>query len=79
MFVVYILYSQFLGRYYIGHTKDLSKRLARHNKGLVKSTKNGRPWILVYSENYKTKTEAYKRELQIKSYKGGEAFKKLIS
>ena len=36
------------------------------------------PWKIVYTETFKTKSEAYKRELQIKSYKGGNAFKKLI-
>ena len=31
-----------------------------------------------YAETYNTKSEAFKREQQIKSYKSGEAFKKLI-
>ena len=78
MYIVYILKAQLYNRYYIGHTNNLSNRLARHNKGYVKSTKVYRPWILIYTEEFKTKPEAYKRELQIKSYKSGEAFKKLI-
>ena len=65
--------------YYIGHTKNLDKRLKRHNNGLVRATKSGRPWKVIYVEEYKTKQEAYRRELQIKSYKGGEAFKRLIN
>ena len=79
MYKVYILYSKLLKKYYIGHTNNLKERLYRHNRGLVRSTKSGKPWILVYSQSFETKSEAYKRELQIKSYKGGEAFKKLIS
>ena len=78
MYKVYILFSEKIKKYYIGHSENLEKRLARHNKGLVKSTKSGKPWIIVYTEDYPTKREAYKRELQIKSYKKGEAFKKLI-
>ena len=79
MFRVYILESiEKSNKYYIGHTQDLKKRLERHNEGLVKSTKSARPWKIIYSEKYDSKNNAYKRELQIKSYKGGEAFKKLI-
>ncbi len=78
MYKVYILKSLVNGKYYIGHTKNLEARLNRHNGGLVKSTRACRPWEIVYSESKKNKNEAYKREFQIKSYKGGNAFKKLI-
>ena len=79
MYLTYILYSLSTLRYYIGHTQDINERLARHNRGLVRSTKYGRPWIVVYSEEFNTKNEAYRREVQIKSYKGGVAFKKLVN
>lgn len=36
------------------------------------------PWEIVYKESFQTKKEAWLRERQIKSYKGGVAFKKLI-
>ncbi|MFA6587865.1 MAG: GIY-YIG nuclease family protein [Patescibacteria group bacterium] len=78
MFCVYILRSVNFKRYYIGHTSDLNKRVYRHNKGLVKSTKAYTPWKIVYTENLINKSLAYKREIQIKSFKHGEAFKKLI-
>ena len=70
--------SDFTEKYYIGHTKNLEKRLKRHNSGLVRSTKAGTSWIVIYTEEYQTKKDAYRRELQIKSFKSGEAFKKLI-
>jgi putative endonuclease len=79
MHKVYILKSLIKDRYYIGHSGNLEKRLIRHNKGLVKSTKAFKPWKIVYIEDKENKNEAYKRELQIKSYKRGEAFKKLIN
>ena len=75
---VYILKSQVKERYYIGHTKDLEVRLADHNRGKVKSTKAYMPWFVIYTEDHKSKSEAFKREMQIKKYKSGEAFKKLI-
>jgi putative endonuclease len=78
MYFTYIIRSQKTGRYYVGSTKDVSERLARHNGGKNKSTKPGVPWELVVTEEYQTRQEAYRREFQIKSYKGGEAFKKLI-
>ena len=78
MFIVYILFSASKKRYYIGHTENLAQRQKRHNSGLVRSTKNGIPWTVIYSEEYSIKSEAYRRELQMKAYKGGEAFKKLV-
>jgi len=78
MYKIYVLQSLLNKRYYIGHTKNLDKRLKQHNSGKVRSTKNSKPWKLIYTEEFPTKQGAYKRELQIKSYKGGEAFKRLI-
>ena len=64
--------------YYIGCTSNIEQRLAEHNKGKTPSLKNRRPLEMVYVEKYDKREDAYKREKQIKSYKGGEAFKKLI-
>lgn len=50
-----------------------------HNKGKVRWTKAYCPWEIVYTEEYEKKEEAYKREKEIKSYKGGEGFKRLIN
>lgn len=77
-YYVYILRSLKDNRYYIGSTADVRARLNYHNAGLQKSTKSRIPFELVYSEEYDSKTEGLKREKQIKAYKGGEAFKKLI-
>ncbi len=78
MYQVYILKSEKKLRYYVGHSHDFGARLLAHNCGKVRSTKAYRPWIVVYLESCANKQEAYKREFQIKSYKSGEAFKKLI-
>ncbi|MCR4328635.1 MAG: GIY-YIG nuclease family protein [Patescibacteria group bacterium] len=74
----YILKSEVTGKYYVGSCDNLGERLKKHNAGRNKSTKQGIPWKVVYSETFPTKQEAYKREFQIKRYKGGTAFKKLI-
>jgi len=79
MYTVYIIESLSNGRYYIGVTSDLTQRLRHHNSGANKSTKNRGPWITVYSETFTDKKDAWLREQQIKKYKGGEAFKKLLT
>ncbi len=78
MHLVYILYSQSSKHYYIGYTKNITKRLGNHNAGKVKSTKAYKPWIVLHLEMAITKQSAFKREQEIKAYKGGNAFKKLI-
>lgn len=75
---VYILWSDRLHRYYIGSTSDVDRRLKEHNAGKSVYTKGGKPWRLVYNEVSPTKQSAWKREMEIKKYKGGVQFKKLI-
>ena len=78
MYCVYILKSQKTGRYYIGQTESIEDRLMTHNKGVVKSTKNGMPWKMIHTESFSTRSEAFLREREIKNYKGGIKFKKLL-
>jgi putative endonuclease len=66
---VYILKSKKDGSYYVGHTKDLTDRLERHNQGRVRYTKSKGPWKLVYSEEYPARSAAMKREKKIKKRK----------
>jgi putative endonuclease len=73
MFNVYIIRSEVTKKHYIGHTKDLADRLRRHNNSQNKSTKNGVPWEIVYTEEFSTRSEAIKRELEIKK-RGAERF-----
>ncbi len=76
---IYILQSLKDGKYYIGSTADVTARLNFHNAGLQRSTKSRIPFKLILSEEYFSKEDALKREKQIKGWKGGEAFKKLIA
>jgi putative endonuclease len=79
MFTVYILKSITKGNYYIGCTNDIIRRLDEHNANKTRSLKNRGPFELIYQEKYDTLSEGRKREHEIKSYKGGNAFKKLVS
>ena len=78
MYTVYIIKSETGGKFYIGYTKNIIKRLQEHNLGKTKSTKRRGPYKVIYTEVYQDKQSAYKREREIKRYKGGQAFKKLI-
>ncbi|MEK7569915.1 MAG: GIY-YIG nuclease family protein [Patescibacteria group bacterium] len=78
-YTVYILQSRKDGGYYIGQTENLGARVKKHELGQVRSTKNRRPFVLIQSEGYKTRGEARKRENYLKSLKGGNEFKKIIS
>lgn len=78
-YYVYILQSLKDSKYYIGSTSDVEARLQFHNAGLQRSTRNRIPFRLVLSEVFPTKAEALKREKQLKSWKGGRPFVKLLA
>ena len=69
-FFVYVLKSQSSSRSYVGHSKDLSKRVFEHNCNKNKSTRGKGPWKLVYSEEYETRSDASKREQHFKTVEG---------
>jgi len=69
---VYILYSLKDKNFYVGKTNDLYKRLERHFKGLVFSTRNRRPLLLVHCEVFKNADEAFLREKELKYPSAGK-------
>jgi len=78
MYYVYIIKSVKTRKLYKGITDDLRKRFKNHNNGKVKSTKNGRPWELLYYEAFLNKMDARREELFLKSGKGRERIKWLL-
>ena len=79
MYYVYILQSEKDHKYYIGRTNNLHRRIDEHNRGHSASTRSRIPFKLVYFEKYDTINKSIHRERLIKSYKGGNEFKKLIN
>lgn len=77
-FFIYILFSQIKNRFYIGFTSNLEERIIRHNQKSNGFTGNANDWTIVYTENYSSKEEAVKRELQIKSWKSRKKIQELI-
>ena len=56
-------------RFYTGHTNDLNRRLNEHRTGKGAKFCKGKRINLKYFETYLTRSEAMKRELEIKSFK----------
>jgi putative endonuclease len=71
-FWVYVLENQ-RGRFYVGKTDDLNRRVVEHNE--VSATTKGKytpkngPWNLVWSEPHPTRASAMQRERRIKNRK----------
>ena len=70
MYYTYVLYSEKFNQIYVGHSKNLNKRVKEHNLGLSSSTKRYIPWELAYDEKFSTRSEAMKREKELKSSRG---------
>ena len=82
MYHLYILQSETTGRYYIGQTDNLDRRLSEHNDSRYTGSKTTKrftgPWTLMYSEAYTTRHEAMSRERQVKGWKSRKAIDRLI-
>ncbi len=79
MYYVYVLKSAKTGKLYKGSTADLKLRLAKHNTGGVSSTKAFVPWKLIYYEAFINKTDALREEKFLKSGKGRDRIKYLLT
>ena len=75
---VYFLYSEKINKYYVGACTDLDRRLYEHNLGHSKFTSTGKPWELVYKEEWKDLVLAKQRELKIKKMKSRTYIEDLI-
>lgn len=78
MHTVYVLQSEKDGNWYIGCTSNLEKRIVEHNKGRVRSTKTRTPFVVIYTEVYKDKYEAFRKERFYKTAKGKKELKRKI-
>ena len=79
MMKVYVIRSEKDGRFYVGMTSNLERRILEHNSGKTKSTKGFIPWKLVFFETHPDRLAARKREKYLKSGVGKEFIKKYWS
>lgn len=78
-FYVYILQSLKDFSFYVGQCEDLDCRMSKHFDGFSSYTASKRPLRLVYFEVYSTRSEALKREREIKLKKSRGYLEWLIS
>lgn len=70
MYYAYVLRSQADKQFYTGYTEDLKERFEQHTKGQVESTRDRRPFELIYYEACRNKKDALHRERYLKTYHG---------
>ncbi len=78
MGIVYILQSSANGRYYIGSTNNLERRLIEHTSGKSTYTRLTRPYKLVFSQQFESLMEARKVEYRLKKFKSRRIIEKII-
>ena len=78
MFYTYILFSIKKNKFYIGSSSNLQERLLKHNSNHKGFTGGVGDWQVVYHENYKSKSEATQREMQIKKWKSRKMIDSLV-
>lgn len=69
-YYIYVLLSKKDNRFYTGFTDNIRRRISEHNSGKVESTKNRRPFDLVYFEGCRNKNDALHREKYLKTTYG---------
>lgn len=74
----YITKSRKNGKFYIGSTTDLNRRLRQHQLGHTRTTKILEAFDLVYFEEFDNIQEARNREKKLKSYKSHKYIEWLI-
>ena len=78
MWYVYILASQKDGKYYVGSTDDLKRRLREHHEGHCESTRHRRPLVLEAYIAVREEATARNLEAYLKSGSGIATLRKRI-
>ena len=78
MYYTYVLQSKKDNNFYTGLTKNLKLRFEQHNKGLVDSTKDRKPFELIYYEACLDQDDAARREKYLKTFHGKMFLKKRL-
>ncbi|HUH35730.1 MAG TPA: GIY-YIG nuclease family protein [Moheibacter sp.] len=78
VFHIYIIYSTQLDLYYVGQTNNLERRLLDHRNSRSNYTKRAKDWILVYFESFESRSDALRREKEIKAKKSRKYIEYLI-
>ena len=74
---VYLLQNR-CGKYYIGLSDDVPRRIKQHNAGESRYTKGKGPWTLRWASEPQTLSDARKLENRLKRQKGGRGLYLII-
>lgn len=66
-YTVYVLFSVMHNKHYVGVTSNLDERLKSHNLLGESWTKRYRPWKIIYTKSFFSKTEALQYEKWLKT------------
>ncbi|HZK06920.1 MAG TPA: GIY-YIG nuclease family protein [Bacteroidales bacterium] len=75
----YILQSEKNGRFYVGSSDNLNRRILEHNSGQTKSTKTGKPWKILFSFDFDDSIAGLKAERRVKALKSRKIIEKIIN
>ena len=79
MYYIYIIKSLKNNKRYTGFTnKDPLFRLEEHNSGKNSFTRNNSPYVLLYTEEFSSKSQAERRERFLKTGQGRIFLSKII-
>jgi predicted GIY-YIG superfamily endonuclease len=73
LYRVYVLENA-SGKYYIGLSDDVARRVRQHNAGISRWTKGKGPWSLLWASDSLSLSEARKLENKLKRQGRGNGF-----
>jgi putative endonuclease len=76
LYRVYVI-NNLEGKFYIGLSNDVARRVEQHTTGQSRWTKARGPWTLVWQSAEMNLSDARKTELLLKRQKGGDGFYKM--
>jgi putative endonuclease len=74
-FIVYILFSEQFSKHYTGFTSNIEERMKSHYELGKDWTVKYRPWKLIYTREFETKSEALVYEKWLKTGAGRDFIK----
>ncbi len=78
-YIVYIIYSGSLDKFYVGFTsRDITDRLSKHNSNHRGFNGKHADWIIKLTEFFTSKSAAMLREREIKGWKSRAKIQKLF-
>jgi len=74
---VYVIQNR-EGKFYVGLSDDVDRRIDQHNSGVSKWTRAKGLWTLTWQSEEMNLADARKLELLLKRQKGGDGFYRII-